>query len=350
MVRFQKLKVALATVLGVLVAFSGSTSLAAVIATFGEDSGGDRRDVLRCSDDELIVGLRIRHGAYVDGIQLICGSITDLSRQRNGPGLFGKNPVAALPGIRSRETIRRCNAGHYITALIANSGDFVDGISSITCRNRSTGTVQRFSLSGVGGTGGDTELASCRSGEHLSALELKVGAWLNFMAVNCSATPSLSRGNQKQLSALKGSALKRQQPKPVQKRPIVPKLKSLNALERSRLQSVARPKMTRIERAKTKADRAQEERMRKTAAKILKIRDDAARRNAIAQFNRRYSKAQSAFSKRAGVRPNAILRESQRLFGNRNMKKDRGGRYQFLNGQAPRTAGKRTGVDSGDPA
>jgi len=146
------------------------------------------------SPTEVIVGLWVKGGTYVDQLGIMCAPILrngSLGTNRNGPKTPEGASVSFLPGVSSREKTVLCPANFELGGIKAHGAEYVDRINAIRCVRFYPTPVRgqeeiRYVDVGIGGSGGTVSRMYCTGGPK-RAIQLVAysGSWVDYLSVTC---------------------------------------------------------------------------------------------------------------------------------------------------------------------
>jgi hypothetical protein len=131
--------------------------------------GGDEFADRQISKGARVIGVKIRHGLYVDGIELLYKTVDG---KKEGLGWHG--------GDGGEEETFLLEDGEYITEITGKSGEFVESLSIITNKRKS----KKY-----GGDGGDKTFELQKSGQEVTGFCGRSGAYLDQIGIFVHKSP-----------------------------------------------------------------------------------------------------------------------------------------------------------------
>ena len=131
-----------------------------------------------CNAGSAPVGIKVSGGTYVHGIAMFCGKL--LSGKKVGPP---QQMTGDASGGQVSVT-KYCPKDYLIAGVKFRAGTFVDKIEGIQCQKRGT-TSRQYVTIGIGGNGGQSVSAYCKSGNTVRNLKFTKGSWVDKLTVYC---------------------------------------------------------------------------------------------------------------------------------------------------------------------
>jgi Jacalin-like lectin domain len=132
-------------------------------------AGGEGGDEF--ADNELpkgarVVGVKIRHGLFIDGIALLYKTADDKQESLGWHGGDGGDEETFL-----------LEAGEHITGISGKTGEYVESLTIVTNKRKSK------TYGGEGGEGGDKAFSLQKSGEEVTGFYGRSGAFLDQIGI-----------------------------------------------------------------------------------------------------------------------------------------------------------------------
>ena len=133
--------------------------------------GGDEFADMHLPKGARVIGVKIRHGLYIDGIELLYKTAVG---KKEGMGWHG--------GDSGNEETFLLEDGEFITAISGKTGEYVESLSIVTNKRKSKN---------YGGDGGDKPFNFHKSGAEVIGFYGRSGAFLDQIGIFTRKSPDI---------------------------------------------------------------------------------------------------------------------------------------------------------------
>jgi hypothetical protein len=175
-----------ALALGLFAAFAATEPAQATLTGSAGGNGGSSFR-LSCPKGQVLIGVRARHGAYVDQLRGICRNL-DAAGNWLGSSV---NTSRVAGGSGGSAVTRTCPSGFAISGFSGRSGALIDRLvfrcTKLGANGRLNPNGGSQNLGAIGGNGGSSfSLRSCASNQPARAIYGRAGLFIDRVQLNCT--------------------------------------------------------------------------------------------------------------------------------------------------------------------